>query len=365
MEDIKIDEIANALRADILNLCHAIGLQGRIEHNDYVAYNPTRNDKNLGSFRICVRGSKQGVWCEFASQERGDPIDLINYCLFNNATNKHEAIVWAKTFLGIENERGGLKLKQVKQRAEETRKACEEQQKIDTENFRKYAGKIFWQAKPEIKGTPAELYFKARGIDFNILKKQPHSIRFAPECYFERDKRTGQRIFMPAVVTAIHNSKSEFVGVHRTFIEKINGEWKRKSKKVLGSFAGGAIRLWRGQTGMPIGKLGSLAPKLDEADETLIICEGIEDGLSIAMACPEYRIWTSISVSNMQNIEIPKCINQIIIAGDVDGDQAIATKQVNSAANAFVRAGKIVKIARPQNAHDFNDELTGKNYKQS
>lgn len=362
MEDVKIDEIANALRADILNLCQAIGLQGKVEHNDFVAYNPTRNDKHLGSFRICIRGAKQGVWCEFASSERGDPLDLINYCLFGNSSNKHEAIVWAKRFLGLEN--GKATLKQVKQRAEETRKACEEQQKIDNENFRKYAAKIFYQAKPEIKGTPAELYFRARGINFNVLRKQPHAIRFAPECYFERDKRTGRKIYMPAVVTAIHNSQNEFVGVHRTFIEKIDGEWKRKTKKVLGSFAGGAIRLWRGKTAAPISKLPTLE-KLDDIDETLIICEGIEDGLSIAMACPEYRIWTSISVSNMQNIEIPKGINQVIIAGDVDGDQAVATKQVNSAADAFIRAGKMVRIARPQHAHDFNDELTGRNYKLS
>ncbi len=362
MEDVKIEEIANALRADILNLCHAIGLQGKIEHNDFVAYNPTRNDKHLGSFRVCIRGAKQGVWCEFASSERGDPLDLINYCLFQNSPNKHEAIIWAKKYLGLED--GKTTLKQVKQRAEETRKACEEQQKIDDENFRKYAMKIFFQAKPEIKGTPAELYFKARGIDFNVLKKQPHAIRFAEKCYFERNKKTGQIIYMPTVVTAIYNSKNEFVGVHRTFLEQVNGVWKRKTKKVLGSFAGGAIRLWRGKTNLPINKLNT-AENLDDIDETLIICEGIEDGLSIAMACPEYRIWTSISVSNMQNIEIPKSINQVIIAGDVDGDQAIATKQVNTAADAFLRAGKIVKIARPQNAHDFNDELTGKNYKQS
>lgn len=362
MEDIKIDEIANALRADVLNLCHAIGLQGKIEHNDFVAFNPTRNDKNLGSFRICIRGAKQGVWCEFASNERGDPLDLINYCLFNNASNKHEAIEWAKTFLGIGT--GSVTLKQIRQRAEEQKKACEDQQKIENENFRRYAGKIFWSAQESIKGTPAELYFKARGIDFRILKKQPHAIRFAPECFYERDKRTGQKFYMPAIVTAIHNADNEFVGVHRTFLEQVNGVWKRKTKKVLGSFAGGAIRLWRGKTAAPIGKLKDLK-NLDEVDETLIICEGIEDGLSIAMACPEYRIWTSISVSNMQNIEIPKGINQVIIAGDVDGDEAIATKQVNTAAETFMRAGKIVKIARPQNAHDFNDELTGQNYKQS
>lgn len=362
MEDIKIDEISNALRADVLSLCHAIGLQGKVEHNDFVAFNPTRNDKNLGSFRVCIRGAKQGVWCEFASNDRGDPIDLINYCLFNNSSNKHEAIEWAKSFLGIGT--GNVTLKQIRQRAEEQRKACEDQQKIENENFRLYAGKIFWQAQPSIKGTPAEFYFKARGIDFNVLKKQPHAIRFAKECFFERDKRTGQKFYMPAIVTAIHNANNEFVGVHRTFLEQVNGVWRRKTKKVLGSFAGGAIRLWRGKTATPISKLNALK-NLDEIDETLIICEGIEDGLSIAMACPEYRIWTSISVSNLQNIAIPKGINQVIIAGDVDGDEAIATKQVNLAAENFMRAGKIVKIARPNNAHDFNDELTGQNYKQS
>lgn len=59
MEDIKIDEIANALRADILNLCHAIGLQGKTDGNDFVAFNPTRADKHLGSFRVCIRGANK------------------------------------------------------------------------------------------------------------------------------------------------------------------------------------------------------------------------------------------------------------------------------------------------------------------
>lgn len=362
MDDIKIDEIANALRADILNLCYAIGLQGKLDGNEFVAYNPTRADKHLGSFRICIKGAKQGVWCEFAGNERGDPIDLINYCLFKNQNNKHEAIEWAKSFLGIGS--GKVTLKQVRQRAEEQRETSERMQREEAENFRRYAQKIWLDAKSIIKGTPAEFYFKARGIDFKHLKKVPAAIRFEPNCYFDKDKRTGQKFYLPAIVTAITGNDDQFVGCHRTFLEQINGEWKRKSKKVLGSFAGGTIRLWRGKTSTPINKLHTLE-NLDDIDETLIICEGIEDGLSIAMACPEYRIWTSISVSNMRNITIPKCINQVIIAGDNDGDEAVATKQVENAADAFMRAGKVVKIARPQNAHDYNDALTGKDYKNS
>lgn len=362
MENIKIEEISNALRADMLNLCYALGLQGRSENNDFVAYNPTRNDKHLGSFRICIRGAKQGTWAEFASSDKGDPLDLIKYCLFPHSPNLYDAVVWAKDYLGLGS--GKASLKQVKQRAKEQASRAEEEQKKESEKFRRLAQKIFLSAQPTIKGTPAELYFKTRGIDFNILKKQPHAIRYAAKCYFERDRKTGQNVYLPAVITAIHNAKNEFVGVHRTFLEQIDGVWRRKTKKVLGAFAGGAIRLWRGKTGAPIGKLHTLE-HLDETDETLIICEGIEDGLSIAMACPEFRIWTSISVSNMANIEIPKCINQVIIAGDCDGSEAIATTQMENAANAFLRAGKIVKIARPKGAHDFNDQLTGKDYKHS
>lgn len=362
MAGIEINEIANALRADMLSLCHALGLQGKMDHNDFVAYNPTRNDKHLGSFRICVRGAKQGVWSEFASSESGDAIDLINYCLFNNATNKHEAIEWAKSFLGIGT--GEITYKEIRQKAEEQRVKAEEAQKKEAEDFKRYAHKIFLQSEVSIKGTPAQAYFEARQISFARLGKQPRSIRYNPKCYYSKDRKTGQIFYYPAIVTAIFKPNEGFVGVHRTFLEQVDGVWKRKAKKVLGSFAGGAIHLWRGKSGLSIAELAK-AKDLDEVDSTLIVCEGIEDGLSIAMACPEYRIWTSISISNMKNIEIPDCIKNIIIAGDCDGDQAIATQYLYKAAETFMNAGKTVKIAMPKTAHDFNDELTGKNYKNS
>ncbi len=170
MEDIKIDEIANALRADILNLCHAIGLQGKTDGNDFVAFNPTRADKHLGSFRVCIRGAKQGIWAEFASGERGDPLDLINYCIFRNQSNKHDAIEWAKQYLGLNfNHKGDLE--KVRQRAAEQQKKAEEEQKKENEFFKRRAQKIFLSADPLIKNTPAEKYFNSRGIDFSILGK--------------------------------------------------------------------------------------------------------------------------------------------------------------------------------------------------
>lgn len=360
--DITIEEIANALRADIQNLVYGIGLQGKIEGNEFVAYNPTRADKHLGSFRICIRGAKQGLWCEFAGNDRGDPIDLINYCLFHNDINKHEAIEWGKSFLGLG--KGDVTLKQVKKRAEEQKNEGERLRKIENENYKKYAQKIYLEAQETIKGTPAEFYFNARGIDFNILGKQPHALRYGAKVYYGKDQETMQDLYYPAVVTAIHGQNNEFVGVHRTYLEQINGVWRRKNKKVLGSFAGGAIRIWRGKTGLPIAKLEK-EKNLDDDDLTLVVCEGIEDALSLAMACPQFRIWTSISVSNMRNLEIPGIIKNIIIAADNDGEGTIASQQVEAAAQTFIRAGKTVRVARPKKAHDFNDMLTGKDYKHS
>lgn len=50
---------------------------GRLEGADWVALNPTRADRHLGSFRINVR---TGRWSDFATGDKGgDPISLAAY----------------------------------------------------------------------------------------------------------------------------------------------------------------------------------------------------------------------------------------------------------------------------------------------
>ena len=47
---------------------------GKILRHEYVALNPTRNDRRPGSFKINVR---TGRWSDFASGDRGgDPVSL-------------------------------------------------------------------------------------------------------------------------------------------------------------------------------------------------------------------------------------------------------------------------------------------------
>jgi hypothetical protein len=47
---------------------------------EYIALNPTREDRHLGSFKVVIVGHRAGVWADFASGDRGgDPISLAAY----------------------------------------------------------------------------------------------------------------------------------------------------------------------------------------------------------------------------------------------------------------------------------------------
>ncbi len=53
---------------------------GKIIAGEYVALNPTRADRRLGSFKVRVSGSRAGRWCDFASGDKGgDPVSLVAY----------------------------------------------------------------------------------------------------------------------------------------------------------------------------------------------------------------------------------------------------------------------------------------------
>jgi hypothetical protein len=70
---------------------------GRVEGNEYVALNPKRVDRNLGSFRINLRS---GRWADFATKDAGgDPVSLGAYLANISQVEAAERIA---TMLGLE-----------------------------------------------------------------------------------------------------------------------------------------------------------------------------------------------------------------------------------------------------------------------
>ena len=75
---------------------------GKILGHEYVALNPTRNDRRPGSFKVNLR---TGRWGDFATGDRGgDPVSLVAY--LENASQAEAARRLAR-MLGLDTREGG------------------------------------------------------------------------------------------------------------------------------------------------------------------------------------------------------------------------------------------------------------------
>jgi hypothetical protein len=106
-----------------------------------------------------------------------------------------------------------------------------------------------WDAAQPVTGTKTEAYLRARAITCAL----PDSLRFLPDIHHAPSSSWG--CAMVANVEAAG-------GVHRTFFDKQGKRLGKNAKMMLGPCAGGAVRLSCGSG-------------------PLVVCEGIETGLSL------------------------------------------------------------------------------------
>jgi len=186
-----------------------------------------------------------------------------------------------------------------------------------------------WRQAVAIQGTPAETYLRSRGVTCSL----PESLRFARLHY---GKRGPQHPCLIALATSADNRGT---GIQRTYL---NGSGTDKAsvpkqKLSLGRIRGSAIRL---------------AP----CDLQMIICEGLEDGLTLQQEIG-VATWVSAGVGNLKTMDLPARVRSIIIGADADRNGEVGAR---AAAERFVADGREVRIIRPCNGYkDFNAELRG------
>jgi len=118
---------------------------------------------------------------------------------------------------------------------------------------------------------------------------------------------------------------------------------------VLGSVRGGFIACWRGASDKPIAQ----APQGD----VCAITEGIEDALTIALHCPEWRVIAAYSVGNMGEIALPAALSELRLCLDRDGEKPQPMAAVRHAIRRYQDEGRTVFITRPgEGFKDFNAE---------
>lgn len=184
-----------------------------------------------------------------------------------------------------------------------------------------------WEASQAATGTPAEAYLRSRAIAMLL----PPSIRFTRLCY----GKSGPQY--PVLVALVQNVAGEPIGIQRTYLNPV-GDGKAavaKPKLSLGSIRGGAVRL-----GDPV--------------DQIVICEGLEDGLTLAQGL-EGPVWVSVGTSNLPAMELPSSVRSVIIGADNDSAGECAAQK---AALAFASRGLDVRTIYPAQEHkDFNAEL--------
>jgi hypothetical protein len=349
---IDIKAIVDLLTARIEPLARELLPAGIREGHEYcigsLAGEPGR------SMKICLAGDKPGIWCDFASGETGDALDLVAQVLYRG--DKKQAFAWARAWLGLEGGRMATPA---------TRPAAAATPGKAKGGDRGKAFAMWLSAQERIQGTPVDRYLKGRGIDLALLGRQPRALRYHPRLgYYERDQNdkpvcTG---YWPAMVAAIAGGDGQFLAVHRTYLQILRDGRVVKApvpepKRTYGRFAGGFIRLQRGASGKPIAE----APEGDDA----VLLEGIENGLSVALACPEKRVLATISLANLANIVLPPAIKTLIIFCDNDptftpgGGASPQARGLSRAIARFQAQEKIVRLARAPQGKDANAFIQG------
>jgi hypothetical protein len=94
---IAYSRIADAARGNADAIARQWLPTGRREGHEWVALNPRRDDRHLGSFKINLRS---GAWADFASNDRGS--DLIALAAYLFGLTQAEAALRLAQMLGVQ-----------------------------------------------------------------------------------------------------------------------------------------------------------------------------------------------------------------------------------------------------------------------
>ncbi|MDP3264027.1 MAG: toprim domain-containing protein [Tabrizicola sp.] len=178
-----------------------------------------------------------------------------------------------------------------------------------------------WDVGRPISGTKGETYLRSRGITCAL----PPSLRWVADAYHGPSAR-----WQSAMVADVSTG-----GVHRTFFEKSGARLERNAKMMQGPCSGGAVAL-------------------SEAQGPLVVCEGIETGLSLlsGLLGEPAEVWVALSTSGIRALRLPPQPRRLIIAADGDAPGMQAANALGD--RAYCLGWDVYLFAAPD-GQDWND----------
>jgi hypothetical protein len=187
------------------------------------------------------------------------------------------------------------------------------------------AGKL-WEAGKPIAGTKGEAYLRGRGITCPL----PPSLRWVADAYHAPSSR-----WHSAIVAQVSTG-----GVHRTFFDKSGARLTSNAKMMQGPCSGGAVAL-------------------SEEQGPLVVCEGIETGLSLlsGLLSEPGEVWAALSTSGIRALGLPPRPRRLIVAADGDAPGLDAAKALGD--RAYCLGWEVFLWPAPE-GFDWNDVLNAK-----
>lgn len=361
--DLSAGDIAEMLRANPLGLCQHLLPAGRKVGNYWCI--GSINGEPGKTLKVRLSGPKIGTWVDYACADtdpagKGDMLKLLQLTIANG--DIAVAVSEAKRWLNIENlDPHALERQKERARMAAQKQSREADKALDRK--RDNARRLFLSSSPCAASSPPVKYLAGRGIDLSKLGSIPRSIRFKPDMFHPE---LGRDRLQPAMMTCFCALSGEIVGVHVTFLEYRGGAWGKLSGVEDVKFThgpawqyGAHLPLWKGDK-PPSGK-GKLA---DIAPGTPVqVAEGIEDGLSYAMANPHARIVAAGTLGLIGQMRLPKQAGALNILAQRDTkpepiaalEAAIANQQ--KAAQADQSERRVNCLWTPKGIKDWNDWL--------
>ncbi len=304
-----------------------------------------------------------GKWNDWQAGKYGDALGLVG-CVLTGQDDQRthaarlEGIRWARERYGLGGE--AFDREAFARRKAEAVERAKAAAKVAAEQLKKNRGTAqhLWINAEALRptsrtrsGCHGARYLEARGIDFAQLARLPRAVRFSSrETWFGKG---GEQHVGPALVSAMTLVDGTFASVHRIWIDPANPGEKADldpPRKMWPDSEGAAIRLWRGA-----GMLDEGTAQAKGQRGPLVICEGVEDGLSIAMMTPEYRIHAAGSLPGLWSYQPPACASEIIVAADNDWDKPQAMALLKRSIERLRGMDLPVKVVRSPEGKDFND----------
>ena len=358
--------IKDGLQMRVRDLCAKLLPNGRQEGRLWVAHNPfiAGDERKPPALKVALSGgAASGAWKDWRNGDKGDVIGLVQFAL---GLDIKGALAWSRDYLGLKkltwDERQALKRDVASRQKEE-----EESERRRREFKLKQAERLFL-ANTHFAGAAeahARAYFRARRCPYEDVQNFNRlSLRFAsatewwPGAQWKHEDGRRIKIAEGPRFPAIHAAMRQATGIvtccHVTFLDPLEAKKAPvdKPKLMFGEALGAAIEVADGG-GEPFWAAGA-------APRPLIVAEGIETALSLAIAAPEARVWAAGSLAGLGKVPAGlTCVSDITLARDNNWGNARAQAQLNQALDELAHHGKPVVVIVSHVGDDFNDLIAG------